>query len=462
MRTNSRHPGIIAVCLAILNFSRPATAVTNTTTNSSLIIFPNSDRPDPDAWGSVPVPGFRLDRPYPDTLETNNDSASSDWQLNVAFQREPGRNREDASVRISLWVDPPALGQPGAVLDAETGTWSVPSNVSDTWNVRLISIASGGYLQLRAVDDPNDDVDGSCPESVLSPACIAQLRADLVAHPAVLDGGDASLRNISLPGESCEGYYGYRDQSLSTGDRFNSTRVIAQDLAGKNGEGTDNWDRYGSGTFPFIIIWGHSNTTEQGQRLPDDHVTFACVKVDSVAPGVQMPQMVSAGHSMARGGGAFTRAGIMAAANGHQGGLQALGRTELSSQEASTSKGRSLEAWGACKAVINKVLDGCTVVIDEGLDLTLFDIASVLVRHAGRRDLAVCLDLFCSSFDVHEKLWHCLGAALDGGEEFYEFSVDETAGSVTCPYHEGQRCIVISSGFKLAQYEPLSIVFRQL
>ncbi|KAH7026630.1 uncharacterized protein B0I36DRAFT_366171 [Microdochium trichocladiopsis] len=111
-----------------------------------------------------------------------------------------------------------------------------------------------------------------------------------------------------MPGKDCEGYMGFRDKVLSLDDseKFNRSRMYEAAFLGSPGgsDGTSYYDRYGAGTFPVIIVWGHSDTATEQQQLPDDHVTFACVKVDTVAPGVPMPKAsVSAGRRLGFDGG---------------------------------------------------------------------------------------------------------------------------------------------------------------
>lgn len=52
------------------------------------------------------------------------------------------------------------------------------------------------------------------------------------------------------------------------------------------------YDRYGSRTFPLILVWGRAdNRSETGfPEIEDGHVTIACVKVDTVvAEGSALP-----------------------------------------------------------------------------------------------------------------------------------------------------------------------------
>lgn len=149
----------------------------------------NNFNSDPDVWGSVAIPGPRLDRPYPGKWD-EQPAPEDGWRLDIAITAqlidpEHGRNLTLLTAKFR----PPPAGRPGAVLDAQSGNWSVPSNISSTWRLSLVSlIRANADKDFRDVSDPNDAAQGACPESVVSKKCVEELRERIASREDVLDG----------------------------------------------------------------------------------------------------------------------------------------------------------------------------------------------------------------------------------------------------------------------------------
>lgn len=73
---------------------------------------------------------------------------------------------------------------------------------------------------------------------------------------------------------------------VSFDNRFNETTIYFDEVEQEMANAYDVW---GSVTHSFALVWGHSSSTAQGEKLSEDHVVIACVKIDSTAPGVPMP-----------------------------------------------------------------------------------------------------------------------------------------------------------------------------
>ncbi|KXJ88708.1 hypothetical protein Micbo1qcDRAFT_213812 [Microdochium bolleyi] len=242
----------------------------------------------PVATGSVPIPGFRLDRPYPGAWDDEANSRS--WSLKVNASGEGG------FASLSIMLAPPPLGSPEGVLFGRNATsnkttnWIVPENVTDTWRVIVIRFDMN---ETRTVADPNDHENGTCPPSVLSDACKRALRDRVRADPT-------TVYNVGVPGtgympllpsvkDNCTGYGNATQRVLPMSTKFYTVAQLLHSF-GNPMWGLNTYDRYGSRTFPFMIIWAREvNRNVTGSiaypEIPDDHITFACVKADTLFQG---------------------------------------------------------------------------------------------------------------------------------------------------------------------------------
>lgn len=254
--------------------------------------------PDPDAWGVVPIPGFRLDRPYPGLSQNGSNSTqgtTAKWELDLRIKRNTPKTQQGNSpnspaganvTRVTVQLRPPAPGQPGGDLfDQETGDWAVNDTaVTGSWRVAMISFASGWLSQLHVVEGGNDDEKGACPTSVMSEQCAREMRAALASHPSVVAGSGPSFGFVP---DSCPDYKSWGAQSVALNNRFNETTIYFDEVPEQ--ELANAYDIWGSVTHSFVLVWGHSSSTAQGEKLSEDHVVIACVKIDSTASGVPMP-----------------------------------------------------------------------------------------------------------------------------------------------------------------------------
>ncbi|KAH7024684.1 uncharacterized protein B0I36DRAFT_352897 [Microdochium trichocladiopsis] len=258
--------------------------------------------PDPDAWGVVPVPGFRLDRQYPGlSNETNSTDGTTRWELDLRINRNAPKTSSGAGAgttnvtRVTVQLRPPAPGQPGAVLDNQTGNWSIDDpRATDSWKLIIVSFAMGSLDQLKAVEDGNDKQRGSCPTSVMSEQCARDIRESMATNSGIKAGnGFLACPNRRMLNRLTGILYKTNrlPSAVSMNDRFNETTTYFNEITREELENA--YDVWGSVTHPFALVWAHSNTTAQGEALDDDHVVLACVKVDSTAPGVPMPQAVA-------------------------------------------------------------------------------------------------------------------------------------------------------------------------
>ncbi|KAH7030628.1 uncharacterized protein B0I36DRAFT_430927 [Microdochium trichocladiopsis] len=172
--------------------------------------------------GVVPIPSFRMDRPYPGDWSPESDPQQDRWHLVLAVKEQrpiPENPGGPYGVGIIVEIAPPLPGSEGALYSTSSNTntnssnstselvWDVDKNVTDTWRLFL---AHFDIDELRTVEDRNNMTDGSCPESVLSAACQQELRQQVMARPE-------SAWNVGVPGtqgysplienaRNCEGY----------------------------------------------------------------------------------------------------------------------------------------------------------------------------------------------------------------------------------------------------------------
>lgn len=134
--------------------------------------------------GSVPIPGFRMDIPYPGDWSDDYDPASGDgWRLSINLTEE--WHPHTTFMGIDYQLLPPPMGAEGALFRPSNvsfnGTnysqtmpsWAVDNATSDTWSLWF------GYPEferLRTVEEGNNATDGSCPESVVSAECQQEIR----------------------------------------------------------------------------------------------------------------------------------------------------------------------------------------------------------------------------------------------------------------------------------------------
>ncbi|KAJ1338622.1 hypothetical protein MN608_01482 [Microdochium nivale] len=244
-----------------------------------------------NATGSVPVPGFRLDRPYPGSWD-DAEANSRSWSLNV--------NVTDTVdfVSLSIWFAPPPAGSPeGAVFSPNSTTnappnWIVPQNVTDSWRFVILWFERTGW---RTVQDPNDDENGTCPPSVLSAECMLGLRDYIrevpetvygISMPMPHTGSGTSFNSITDGVKNCSGYT-VLSQSLSLSDDFYRGAQQLHSIKKAN-SGANSYDKVGSRTIPVMLIWAREvnrNVTGDVEFpiIDDDHIKFACVKADTLS-----------------------------------------------------------------------------------------------------------------------------------------------------------------------------------
>ncbi|KAJ1325403.1 hypothetical protein MN608_08595 [Microdochium nivale] len=241
-----------------------------------------------NASGSVPVPGFRLDRPYPGSWD-DAEANSRSWSLNVNVTDSQG------FASLSIWLAPPPAGSPeGALFGTNatsnaTNNWIVPQNVTDTWRVVIVWFDKDEW---RTVQDPNDSENGTCPPSVLSAECKLGLRDFVRRMPE-------TVYNMGVPGtmyaqmthglKNCNGYTKLYQKLLPLSSNYYSH---AQELYsyGNPLDGANTYDKFGSRTFPVMLIWAREiNRNVTGSivlpTIDDEHITFACVKADTLFQG---------------------------------------------------------------------------------------------------------------------------------------------------------------------------------
>ncbi|KAH7031556.1 uncharacterized protein B0I36DRAFT_349616 [Microdochium trichocladiopsis] len=272
---------------------------------------------NPDAYGIVTIPGFRLSTPYPGLADGG--PRTTLWELETRVKEYmPNDDTPVSYTQISAQIRPPPPNQPGSVMDLETGNWTVPDDIADTWQVTVITFPPAFRV---VVPNANDDWKGSCPLSVMSEQCVSELRENILSNPQVL-AGNALVDDIMPTSGSCchicrtqmhVTHGAYEDQSVAMNNDFNKSTIFVHNhfypnsstgSSSGNGGGTPSsgpsssrteltpYDYIGTKTVPYIVIWGYSNSTEYvGQRLNDDHVTIGCVKADTAAPGKSLPSI---------------------------------------------------------------------------------------------------------------------------------------------------------------------------
>lgn len=271
MCSTSRHPPSSWALLSVtlLGLSAPVVAsvlsrASNATTDDYVI--PNSN---PDANGAVLFSGFDLSKPYPGSVDA--------WAMDLNFTRNVASpsHPEGNVTRITAQMGP----------RAQRGGWANPfeggtDEAIGSWRVTVLTFALD---EMRQVPDKNSLEDGACPTSVLSEQCKADIRAGIVSDPRVMSGEGGPRGNLY---DSCEGYRTVAGHGLAMNENFTRTATSLWEVSMAK---MDAYNVYGVRTFPFVIVWGHSNTTARGTRLPDDHVDFVCLKVENNRPPAAMP-----------------------------------------------------------------------------------------------------------------------------------------------------------------------------
>ncbi|KAJ1323634.1 hypothetical protein MN608_10878 [Microdochium nivale] len=266
--------------------------------NTSTIVPPNQN---PGASGRVRFYGFRLNELYPGNYEP--DQQRSPWTLELNLTRNVARPTfpEGNVSRITAEIIPPPPGAYDSPFQAH-GSWNGDDAASSSWRLSLLMYPLD---QMPAVLDGNDASGGGCPATVFSEQCKADMRRRIVSDPRVLSGEGTPLSNMY---DSCGALNPFASYSFAMNAHFfRDTMQVWQVPMSK----MDAYNIYGVRTFPFVLIWGHSNTTAKGAPLPDDHVQFLCVKADVSHPPATMPTGNSAERILVKSGVALYFAGLV-------------------------------------------------------------------------------------------------------------------------------------------------------